>query len=98
PSTPHLAEELWARTGHQYSIHTQKWPAWDENLVQIEKVTLVVQVNGKLRDKYEVPVNISEEEARRLALESARVKPHIEGKEVVKVIYVPGKLINLVVR
>jgi len=98
PSTPHLAEELWARTGHQYSIHTQKWPVWDENLVQIEKITLVVQVNGKLRDKYEVPVNITEEEARKMAFESARVKPHIEGKEVVKVIYVPGKLINLVVR
>jgi leucyl-tRNA synthetase len=98
PSTPHLAEELWARTGHSYSIHNQKWPSWSEDLAQVEQITLVIQVNGKLRDRFEVPVSIAEEEAKKLALESAKVKPHIAGKQVVKAIYVPRKLVNLVVR
>jgi leucyl-tRNA synthetase len=98
PTTPHLAEELWTQTGHSYSIHNQKWPVWNEELVQTEQVTLVVQVNGKLRDKFGVSVSISEEEAKKLAFESPRVKPHIQGKQVVNSIYVPGKLINLVVR
>jgi leucyl-tRNA synthetase len=98
PSTPHMAEELWVKTGHGYSIHNQKWPSWSDDLAQVEQITLVVQVNGKLRDRFEVPLSISEDEAKKLAFESARVKPHIAGKEVVKAIYVPGKLVNLVVK
>jgi leucyl-tRNA synthetase len=98
PSVPHMAEELWAQTGHTYSIHNQKWPAWQENLIQVEQVTLVVQINGKLRDRISVPVSISEEAARKLAFESPRIKPHIEGKQIVNAIYVPGKLVNLVVK
>jgi len=98
PSTPHMAEELWVKTGHSYSIHNQKWPSWSDDLAQVEQITLVVQVNGKLRDRFEVPLSISEDEAKKLAFESARVKPHIAGKEVVKAIYVPGKLVNLVVK
>jgi leucyl-tRNA synthetase len=98
PTAPHMAEELWVRTGHAYSIHNQKWPAWSEKLVQVEQVTLVIQVNGKLRDRFTVSINISEEEAKKLAYESPKVKPHIEGKQVVNAIYVPGKLVNLVVK
>jgi leucyl-tRNA synthetase len=98
PSAPHMAEELWTQTGHQYSIHNQKWPAWEENLVKVEQVTLVIQVNGKLRDKFSVPVSITEEEAKKLAFESEKVKPHIEGKQIVNSIFVRGKLVNLVVR
>ncbi len=98
PTAPHMAEELWTQTGHSYSIHNQKWPAWSENLVQVEQVTLVIQVNGKLRDRFPVSVSISEEEAKKLAFESPKVKPHIEGKQIVNAIYVPGKLVNLVVR
>jgi leucyl-tRNA synthetase len=98
PTTPHLAEELWQRTGHEYSIHNQSWPKWDEALAKDEEVTLVVQVNGKLRDRIAVSVSITEAEARQLALESPRVKAHLEGREIVKAIYVPGRLINLVVR
>jgi len=98
PTAPHLAEELWQRTGHSYSIHNQSWPEWDEELARDEEVTLVVQVNGKLRDRIIVPVSITEPEAINLALESERVQAHLEGKELLNKIYVPGKLVNLVVR
>ena len=98
PIVPHLAEELWLKTGHTYSIHDQKWPTWNENLVQAEQVTLVIQVNGKLRDRFPVPVSISEEEAKKLAIASPKVKVHIEGKQIVNTVYVPRKLVNLVVR
>jgi leucyl-tRNA synthetase len=98
PSTPHLAEELWQRLGYDYSIHNQSWPGWDEALAKDEEVTLVVQVNGKLRDRITVPISITEAEAKRLARESKRVAAHLGGKTVVKEIYVPGKLVNLVVK
>jgi leucyl-tRNA synthetase len=98
PTAPHLAEELWQRAGHGYSIHNQSWPQWDEELARDEEVTLVIQVNGRLRDRITVPVSITEAEARQLADDSPRVKAHLEGKEIVKAIYVPGKLLNLVVR
>ena len=98
PTAPHLTEELWERTGRQYSIHNQPWPQWDEKLARDEEVTLVVQVNGRLRDRKAVPASTTEAEARQIAAESARVQPHLEGKEIVKVIYVPGRLINFVVK
>jgi leucyl-tRNA synthetase len=98
PTAPHLAEELWQRTGHEYSIHNQSWPKWDEALAKEEEITLVVQVNGKLRDRIAVPVSISEDEAKEKALESPRVKAHTEGKKILKTIYVPGRLVNIVVK
>lgn len=98
PTAPHMTEELWSLSGKPYSIHNQKWPVWDKNLIQVEEVTLVIQVNGKLRDRFAVPVSITEEEAKKLAFESPKVKPHLEGKQLVNAIYVPGKLVNLVVR
>jgi leucyl-tRNA synthetase len=98
PTAPHMSEELWNRSGYSYSIHNQKWPIWNEEMVKAEQVTLVIQVNGKLRDRFPVPVTISEEEAKKLAFESSKVKPHIEGKQIVNTIYVPRKLVNLVVR
>jgi leucyl-tRNA synthetase len=98
PTAPHLAEELWQRTGHQYSIHNQDWPNWNEELAREEEITLVVQVNGKLRDRITVSVSVTEDEAKKLALESEKVKPHIEGKGVAQVVYVPGRLVNLVVK
>jgi leucyl-tRNA synthetase len=97
PSTPHIAEELWERTGHAYSIHNQGFPAWDDKLVTEEQFTMIVQVNGKLRDRISVPVSISEAEAREIALESERVRVHTDGKEIRQAIYVPGRLVNIVV-
>lgn len=98
PTAPHLAEELWQRTGHEYSIHNQSWPQWDEELARDEEITLVVQVNGKLRDRITVPASITEAEARQIALERERVKAYLEGKEIVKTICVPGGPVNFVVR
>ncbi|MFH0913707.1 MAG: class I tRNA ligase family protein, partial [Chloroflexota bacterium] len=98
PTAPHLTEELWESIGGAYSIHNQPWPAWEEELVKEEEITLVVQVNGKLRDRITVPASITEDEATKLALESPRVKTHLEDKEVARVIYVPGRLVNLVVK
>jgi leucyl-tRNA synthetase len=97
PFAPHHAEEMWDAFGEPYSVHEQAWPAWDEALIRAEEITLVVQVNGKLRDRIEVPAGITEEAAKELALSSARVKPHVEGRELRKSVYVPGRLVNLVV-
>ena len=98
PMAPHLAEELWEHAGNEYSVHNQPWPGWDPDLAADELITLVVQVNGRLRDRIEVPATISESQARETALESERVRPHIEGKDLTRVIYVPGKLVNIVAR
>jgi leucyl-tRNA synthetase len=98
PSTPHLAEELWTGMGKPYSIHNQPWPEYDPALVKEDQITLVVQVNGKVRDKIDAPAAINEQEARELALSSEKIKGHLEGKTPVKVIYVPAKLINIVVK
>jgi leucyl-tRNA synthetase len=97
PFAPHHAEEMWGALGEAYSVHEQAWPAWDEALIRAEEITLVVQVNGKLRDRIEVPADITEETAKELALSSERVRPHVEGKELRKSVYVPGRLVNLVV-
>jgi leucyl-tRNA synthetase len=97
PTAPHLTEELWERTGHPYSIHNQPWPEWDEELAKEEEVTLVIQVNGKLRDKVTVPVSITEAEAKDLALSRERIKLYIKDNKVAKIIYVPQRLVNIVV-
>jgi len=98
PSAPHLAEELWQRSGRPYSIHNQQWPEWDAALAAEEEITLVVQVNGKLRDRIQVAVDISEEEAKELALSSAKVKAYTDDKQIKRVIYVAGRLVNVVAR
>jgi len=97
PFAPHLTEELWQRLGYDYSIHNQSWPKWDEELARDEEITLVVQVNGKLRDRITVPASITEAEARQLVVERQRVKAYLEGKKIIKTIYVPGRLVNFVV-
>ena len=97
PTAPHMAEELWERAGHPYSIHNQSFPSWKEELVAEEQTTLVIQVNGKLRDRLTVPSSITESEARELALSRERVRAYIDGKKIKNVIYVPGRLLNVVV-
>jgi leucyl-tRNA synthetase len=96
PFAPHIAEELWARLGGPYSVHQQPWPAWDETLAAEETITLVVQVDGRVRDKMTVPADIGEAEARALALERDPVRRHLDGRSVARVIYVPGRLVNIV--
>ena len=97
PCCPHIAEELWARTGRPYSIHQQAWPQFDPDLAAEETITLVVQINGKLRARLDAPADITEEEAKKAALADENVRRHIGGKKVRKVIYVPGRLVNVVV-
>lgn len=96
PIAPHITEELWQAMGNIFSIHQQDWPKSDDNVARDEVITLVVQVNGKVRDKMTAPSDIDEEGAKALALKSDRVIPHIHGKEIVKVVLVPKRLINLV--
>ena len=98
PIAPHMTEELWERAGYAYSIHQQPFPSWDDDLAADEVITLVVQVNGKVRDKLEVPAGIAESEAQELALASPRVQSYTNGKSVSKTVYVPGRLVNVVVR
>ena len=97
PIAPHIAEELWERTGRAYSIHQQLFPEWDDALAAADTITLVVQVNGKVRDRIAAPADIDEPAARELALSSAKVQPYTAGKTINKAIYVPGRLVNVVV-
>ncbi len=97
PVTPHIAEELWSRLGKPYSIHRQPWPKFDPALAKEERITLVIQVNGKVRDRIEVPSEIREGEASELALASEVVQRHLGGKEPQEIIFVPGRLVNIVI-
>jgi leucyl-tRNA synthetase len=98
PTAPHLSEELWQRIGGPYSVHNQAWPAYDAAAAADEAITLVVQVNGKVRDRLSVPAGMGEKEAQDLAMRSPKLQQYVAGKSVVKVIYVPDKLVNIVVR
>lgn len=98
PVAVHLTEEAWSELGGEGSIHAQDWPLWDENLAKASSITLVVQVNGKLRDKIEADESSSEDELKELALTSEKVKEFTEGKTIVKTIVVPKKLVNIVVK
>ncbi len=96
PFAPHMSEELWHQTGHSGSVHTSSWPVYKEELTQDEVFTLVMQVNGKVRERVEVPTDISENEVRMLALSNPRVASFVGDATVRKVIYIPGKLVNVV--
>jgi leucyl-tRNA synthetase len=97
PAVPHIAEELWNRLGKPYSVHQQPWPEVDEVATVEDEYELVIQVNGKVREKINVPVGISEESARQMALEQENIKRIMDGKQPKKVIFVPGRLINIVI-
>jgi leucyl-tRNA synthetase len=96
PFAPFIAEELWERFGGSDSIHCQPWPEWDEAMVVEEIMTLIVQVNGRVRDRITVPIGIDEVAARELALQTEAVQRQIEGRQIARVIYVPGRLVNVV--
>src|SRR3990167_10110249 len=94
PLAPHMAEELWQHLGHEQSILQEPWPTWDEKALVASTMLIVVQVNGKLRGNMEVPVDEKEESIKSQALALEKVKPFLDGKQIVKTIYVPGKLMN----
>ncbi len=96
PITPHIAEELWQVRGKPYSIHQQPWPQWDAAVAKEETVTLVVQINGKVRDRIEVTAGLDDETLKAMALESEKVRNWLGSEEPRKVIVVRGKLVNIV--
>ncbi len=98
PVTVHMSEEIWENLGGEGSIHDQPWCEYDENLAKLTDFTLVVQVNGKVRDKITVDESMSKEEMEQTALASERIKEYTNGKTIVKVIVVPKKLVNIVVK
>jgi len=97
PVTPHLAEELWARLGLPYSIHQQSWPKFDAEAAKEDEITLVIQINGKVRERMVVSAHIQEEAAKEKALANPTVQEYLAGKPPRKVIFVPGRLVNIVV-
>ena len=97
PFIPHVTEELWQELGHTGSVHKQQWPVVDEKAMAAEDVTVIVQINGKVRDKIVMPVNVDQAEAEKIALAQPKIAEMIAGKAIKKVIVVPNKLINIVV-
>jgi leucyl-tRNA synthetase/predicted alpha/beta hydrolase family esterase len=97
PFAPHMAEELWVKFGNKESVSSQAWPEYDPELIINDIITVVAQINGKVRDEFQVSVDIDEEEIKKLVLESEKVQKYLEGKEPKKVIYVKGKLVSIVI-
>jgi leucyl-tRNA synthetase len=97
PFAPHIAEELWARRDGPYSIHQQSWPTYDPDLAADEMRTLIIQVNGKVRDRIAVPAGIEDQRARSLALASPQIQRYLDNGQPQRVIVVPGRLVNIVI-
>jgi len=98
PFAPHIAEELWQGLGERESVHRQDWPQYEPQALQASEVTLVVQINGKVRDRVQVPVGLCEEEIKQRVLNREKVTHILSGQQIVKVIIVPDKLVNIVAR
>jgi len=98
PTAPHMAAELWSQLGHDSQLDFEPWPNWDEALLVTETIKLVVQVNGKVRATVEIDKNASEEEVKALALAQENVQKFLENKEPTKVLYIPGRLVSIVVK
>jgi leucyl-tRNA synthetase len=98
PFAPHLAEELWEKTGHRGSLFNAPFPAWDESKLKSDTVSIAVQINGRVRDEVSVKAGAADEEVKAAVLASPRTKKHIEGKTVVKVVVVRNKLVSIVLK
>ncbi|MDB5186095.1 MAG: leuS [Candidatus Saccharibacteria bacterium] len=97
PFAPHITEELWQQLGHEGSVHTSDWPTWDDSVLVSDTITVVVQVNGKLRGEVSVGADATEDAIIAAAKENTKAKVYLDGKDIRKAIYVPGKLVNFVV-
>lgn len=97
PFSPHIAEELWQTIGNTASVHQQIWPKYDESALVVDEITLVIQINGKTRGTIQVPTTTDKDTLEKYARESEAAQRYTEGKEIKKVIVVPGKLVNFVV-
>ena len=97
PLAPHIADELWERLGFSGTLYLKSWPAFDSQIAKNDEVTLIVQVNGKLRDKITVSADADAAHCERLALDSPKVAQETDGKTIRKVIVIAGKLVNIVV-
>ncbi len=97
PFAPFITEELWEKLGYKTSIHKELWPEYDPKLIQEEKFELVIQVNGKVRDKVSVPMNISQKEAEKIAFSREKIKNWLKGEKEKKIIFIPNRLINIVI-
>jgi leucyl-tRNA synthetase len=97
PIVPHIAEELWHEIGRSESLVKSPWPTWRAEALQAEEVLVVIQVNGKLRSRIMIPVDATEEQMRKAALEDQRIQEFLDDKPIKKIVSVPGKLINIVV-
>jgi len=97
PIFPHLSEEIWEKTGHDYSVHMQSWPVIDEKHLEDEEVEIPVQINGKVRGKLKVNVDISEDEIREKVLSEKAFSEYLGGGDIKRLIYVPGRIVNIVV-
>ncbi len=98
PFAPHLAEEAWEMLGRGGSVHRQHWPAYDPEMLEVDRVDVVIQVNGKVRGRINVPTDCPEDSLIEAARSSDRIRELLEGKEIVKTIVVPNKLVNIVAR
>ena len=98
PMAPHMTEELWEKLDHVEGLLDTSWPEYDEAKLRRARIELVVQVDGKLRDRVEVEAGAGDREVREAALASPKVKEHLAGRELAKAVVVPGRLINLVTR
>ncbi|MBT1248502.1 MULTISPECIES: leucine--tRNA ligase [unclassified Thermosipho (in: thermotogales)] len=98
PFAPHMAEEIWHDLGNETLIVNEKWPSYDENALQVDEVTIIIQINGKVRGKMLAKVDTNEEDIKKLAFENPKISSYLKGKDVVKVIYVKNKLLNIVVK
>ncbi len=98
PFTPHICEDMWEHTGHTRSVYLEKWPIYDEAALVKDSIEIVIQLNGKVKDKLEVANKLSREQLEELVMSNEKVKALISGKEVVKIVAVPNKLCNIVVK
>ena len=98
PLAPHITEELWEHNGNKFSVHNENFPEWDEKLIVSDSKTIVVQINGKVRAQFNIKESKSEEEIIEFATNINKVKENLEGKEIIKKIYIKDKLVNFAVR